>query len=83
MPDRTTTGPTEVEPIELCREDRKKLYRLLDADVPAKLEKMQERLGRQDKLLAVLVPANAALLWKVFGSPAPAQIGSAFIRLFA
>lgn len=63
--------PRREKPVELCRDDRRKLYALLDAGVPATLRGLERKLNRQDKLLAVLVPANAALLWKVFGGPAP------------
>ncbi len=64
-------GTLQEQPVKLCRDDRRKLYQLLDADVPARLEALQSKMNRQDKLLAVLVPANAALLWKVFGGPTP------------
>ncbi len=80
-PKRTTTGPYDVQSIKLCREDRRKLYGLLDADVPKQLEKLEEKLSKQQLALAVLVPANAALLWKVFGSPTPPEVGSALIHL--
>lgn len=71
----TPSGDEEVQPLELCKEDRRKLYGLLDAEVP-------RRIARMELALAVLVPSNAALLWKVFGSPGPAEVGAAFISLF-
>ncbi len=84
MPDRTTTGPYDVRTLKLCRDDRRKLYGLLDADVPRQLSKMEGRLGRQDKLLAVLSFTNGLLLWKVLGSPTPplTEAAGAMIRLF-
>lgn len=31
--------------------------------------------------VGVLVPMNGLVAWKVFGSPAPAEVGAAFVRL--
>lgn len=75
------SGTEEVKPLELCKEDRRKLYGLLDADVPEKLEQIVERAGRLEKLVAVLSASNALLVWKVLGSPAPAEVGAALVRL--
>lgn len=69
------SGDEDVKPLELCREDRRKLYGLLDAEV-------SRRISRMELALAVIVPSNLALLWKVFGEPAPATVGSALIHLF-
>lgn len=79
---RTAQSGTEnVKPLELSTDDRRKLYGLLDADVPRRLEQIVERSSRQDKLLAVLSFTNALLLWKVLGSPAPAEVGAALVHL--
>jgi hypothetical protein len=83
MTDRTTTGPYDVQPIKLCREDRRKLYGLLDADLPGKLANLESKLSRQDKLLAVLSFTNGLLLWKVLGSPTPPEVGTALVHLIS
>lgn len=81
-PERTEpSGSDDVQPLELCKDDRRKLYGILDADVPTKLEKLAERAGRQEKALAVLSASNALLLWKVLGSPAPSEVASSLVRL--
>lgn len=75
------SGTEEVRPLELCKEDRRKLYGLLEADLPRGIKQLGERMNRQDKLLAVLSASNAVLVWKVLGSPAPSEVGAALVRL--
>lgn len=35
------SGDEDVKPLELCREDRRKLYGLLDADLPARFRRIE------------------------------------------
>jgi hypothetical protein len=37
----TPSGDEDVKPLELCREDRRKLYGLLDADLPTRIRRME------------------------------------------
>ena len=68
----TPSGDEDVKPLELCKEDRRKLYGLLDADAPARLRRIE--LGGIALTVAVASPK--------IGGPSVAQLTGAVIQLF-
>ena len=69
------TDDDGIKPLELSRQDRRKMYAMLDANLPP-------RITRIEMALAVVVPSNVALLWKVFGEPTPVKAVTSLIQTF-
>lgn len=68
----TPSGTEDIKPLALCKEDRRKLYGLLDADVPA-------RVRRIEIAVYVVVAVNAA---RTIGGIPVEQLPAAIFRLF-
>jgi hypothetical protein len=67
------SGTEDVKPLELCKEDRRKLYGLLEADVPVRLRRIEIAV------YAVLATAAARL---VGGLPVEHLPAAAFHLIF-
>lgn len=68
----TPSGTEDVQPVELCREDRKQLYNLLYADVPARLRRLE--FGGIALTVAVASPK--------LGGPSVGELATGLVHLF-
>lgn len=68
----TPSGTEDIKPLALCKEDRRKLYGLLDADVPT-------RVRRIEIAVYVIVAVNAA---RTVGGVPVEKIPAAVLSLF-